>query len=104
MDTKIWLAIVKVSPLKGNEFLASVKAYVNVACIAADEEQFVGKLHSYFKLHKFEIHEIDDVLTESSLGFAYEKTEERINLINEINEGYEFAWGTFHVFEGEDDD
>jgi len=99
MSKKIWLAIVKVTPLLGNEFLNSGGAYVNVACLAEGRKQFVSMLHSYFELNRFEVQDVDDIETEGTLVVTDKETAEKIKLINEIKEGYEFAWGTFHTFD-----
>ncbi|TKC05250.1 hypothetical protein [Pedobacter frigoris] len=99
MNKKIWLALVEVIPLEGNEFITSDGAYVNVACLAESKSQFKSELHSNFERNKFKVLDIDDIETEKSLIVTNAENAERLRLIDEINEGYEFAWGTFYTFD-----
>jgi len=85
--------------LSGNEILPDVKgAYVNVACVSENEKEFKLKLSDIFKHHSFEIFEIDEIETEDDLKIDNPDNAEKLSLIDEIREGYQFAWGTFHVF------
>ncbi len=96
---EIWLALVGVKQLQGNEYLNSIGAYVNVACLAKNKTDFIAKLHGNFMHNRFEIFEIDDIEQEKNLVISDEANAEKLNLINEINKGYKFAWGVFHTFD-----
>lgn len=97
-DELVWFALVKVKPLKGNEILPKVKgAYVNVACISENEQTFKVTIEQIFKSHLFKVISIEDIENKQNLVVETD-TSEYVRLLNEINEGYEFAWGTFHSF------
>jgi hypothetical protein len=96
---KIWLALVGVKPLKGNEILPKVKgAYVNVACISTNEENFKNDLAEIFNQYRFALTDIDEIETEDNMVIANPKNAEKLQLLSEIKEGYKFAWGAFHTF------
>jgi hypothetical protein len=99
-NKKIWLAVVGVTPLTGNEILPDVRgAYVNVACMCDDEKEFKEILNQVFFHHRFKVIEIDDIETEDGIVIHNPKNAEKITLIKEIKEGYQFSWGTFHAFD-----
>lgn len=96
---KVWFALVGIKPLKKNEILPNVKgAYINVACISENERNLKKDLKEIFKHHKFDITDIDEIETEDNLVIDNPDNAEKIQLLNEIKEGYKFAWGTFHSF------
>lgn len=96
---KIWFALVRVKPLKGNEFLPDSKgAYVNVAYACDNEVNLKSELAEVFKYHKFKVTEINDIETVDTLIVDNPSNAEKVKLLNEINEGFKFAWGTFHAF------
>lgn len=97
---KIWFAIVGIKPLKGNKIISNSNgAHVNVACISDTKTNFKRKLQEIFKYHKCEIFQILDIETEDNLTIINKNNSEKIILMNEINEGYQFAWGTFYTFD-----
>lgn len=96
---QIWFAVVGVKPLKGNEIIKGNKgAHVNVACVADSEENFRKKIKENFEYHKCKIFEICDITTDKNILVVNKSNSENIRLLNEIKEGYEFAWGTFYTF------
>lgn len=96
---KIWFALVKVRPLQGNEILPKVKgAYVNIACISESEQTLREDIIEFFKYYLFKVITIEDIENEQSLIIENANKAEKTQLLNEINEGYQFAWGTFHTF------
>lgn len=102
MNNKIWLALVGVKVQEGNEYIKDADgAYVNVACLSENEDEFITKLHKNLEHNKFKIFEINDVETEETLTINNEDNAEKLTLIDEIKEGYSFAWGTFHTFDDE---
>jgi hypothetical protein len=95
----IWFALVGIKPLKGNKILPKVKgAYVNVACISANEENFKNDLAEIFKQYRFVLTDIGEIETEDNMVIDNPKNAEKLQLITEIKEGYKFAWGAFHTF------
>jgi hypothetical protein len=101
-NKKIWFALVGVKLMEGNEYLTDADgAYVNAACLSENESEFIAKLHENFEHNKFKIFEIDDIETEETLSIDNEDNAEKLALMDEINEGYSFAWGTFHTFDKE---
>jgi len=99
MTDKIWFALVGIKPLKGNEILPKAKgAYVNIACVSKNEESLKEELKEIFKHHLFSITDIDEIETENTLIIDNPNNAEKVQLLNEIKEGYKFAWGTFHAF------
>lgn len=96
---KIWFALVGIKPLKGNEILPKGKgAYVNVACVSENEGSLKDELKEIFKHHLFTVTDIDEIETEDTFVIDNPYNAEKIKLLNEIKEGYKFAWGTFHTF------
>jgi len=96
---KIWFAIVGIKPLKGNEIISDANgAHVNVACISDTKANFKRNLKENFKYHKFEVFEILDIETEENMKIINKENSEKIKLLNEIKEGYRFAWGTFYTY------
>jgi len=101
-NQKIWFALVGVKPTKGNDIIPnSAGAYANVACVSQSEDEFKNKLQENFKHHKFKIFEIEEIETEETMDIDDEENSEKILLLNEIKEGYQFAWGTFHLFDNQ---
>lgn len=96
---KIWLALVGVKRLDGNKYIDTAGAYVSVAGLAGDEAEFISKLNFNFKHNKFEVFEIEDIETENSLTTENTENAEKLKLIDELKEGYKFAWGIFHTFD-----
>ncbi|WP_129717406.1 hypothetical protein [Pedobacter sp. SYP-B3415] len=99
---KIWLALVGIRPLSGNEYFNNAGAYVNVACLAESQSAFTSKLRFNFEYHNFKVFDIDDIETEETLIIHNDENAEKLRLIGEIKQGYKFAWGTFHTFDNED--
>ena len=93
---KIWFSIVGLKPFDGNEIAPKANAiYVNVALVAKNKTTFKKILKENFLYHKFEVFEILDIETEDSMTVDDPSTSEKIKLLEEINGGYKFAWGTF---------
>lgn len=102
MNNIIWFALVGVKVIEGNEYITDADgAYVNVACLAEDETGFITKLHKNFEHNKFKVFSIDEIETERTLIIDNEDNAEKLELLDEIKEGYSFAWGTFHTFDDE---
>ena len=80
-------------------FVQSKGAYVNVACVSENEITFKKEVSDIFMHHRFKVFEIDEIETEENLAIDNPSNAEKITLLNEIKEGYSFAWGTFHTFD-----
>jgi hypothetical protein len=95
-----WFAVVGVRVLANNELIHDANgAYVNIACVADDRDELLVRLCEIFKHNRFEVFDIDDIETEESLNIREGWNPEKMELLNEIKEGYLFAWGTFHSFD-----
>jgi len=99
VNNRIWFALVGVRPMENNDYIPDADgAYVDVACVATTEDEFISKLKKNFEHNRFEVFEIEDIETEDTLNVVNEENAEKITLMLEIKEGYNFAWGTFHTF------
>ena len=94
-----WFALVGLRVLDGNEHITnSNSAYVNIAQVASNLQDFIAKIQRNLAHHKFEVFELEDIVTEEAL-IKSGVNDEQANLLAEIKEGYLFAWGTFHTFD-----
>lgn len=95
-NLNVWFALVNVEPLSGNEFLPIYEgAYVNVAALANDKENFLTIIANQFDYYKFKVIKIEDVMNRKDIK---KLNNERLKLNQILSQDYEFAWGTFNVY------
>ena len=94
----IWLALVGVIPLEGNDLTPNVSgAYVRVACKLAGDN-LESHLREIFSDYHYSIFEIADIKLADALNDEDLNNKVTQQLIAAINTGATFAWGTFHTW------
>jgi hypothetical protein len=94
----IWLALVGVIPLEGNDLTPNISgAYVRVAC-KLSSDNLESRLKEIFSHYHYSIFEIDDIKLAEALNHEDLSNEVTQQLLAEINSGAKFAWSTFHTW------
>lgn len=101
---KIWLGLVEIKPKNLNTVLEnSLGAFVSVVYKAYSKDHFLSKIKGTFFEKDFEVLDIDDVETIENVTIDKDVEAEKIELINDVlNEGYDFSWGVFHIYDEEE--
>jgi len=96
---KIWFALVEIKPLYNNTILKDVSgAFLNVAYKAETKDELIIQINKTFKENKFMICEIDNIETVDKMEIDNPDNAEKLVLLNDIEEGYDFSWGVYHTY------
>lgn len=100
---KVWFALVEIKPLNNNTILKDVSgAFLNVAYKASTKDEFIIQIENSFKKNDFMVCEIDEIETFENMEIHNPDNAEKLVLLNDIEEGYDFSWGVYHTYEEEE--
>lgn len=102
---QVWFAIIEVKAINENLSLdEAVGAYVNVAYLAYNENDFIERIQKTFSEKDFTVVEIDDIENQANLSIDNPDEAEKLELLRDIEvEGYDYSWGVYHTFDEEED-
>ncbi len=99
MEENIWFGLIKVEAVNGNIDLGNaIGAYVNVAYLANNKEDFIKTLEKSFRSFDFKVLEIEDIERGDNLFIENPETAEKLVHLNQIRDGDSQAWGTFYTY------
>ena len=99
MEKNIWFGLIRVEAVNGNTDLGdAVGAYVNVAYLAKNKEDFLNTVEESFRTFDFKVLEIEDIERGDNLFLENPETAEKLVLLKQIIDGDSLAWGLFHTY------